>query len=148
VVARQWRFRRTPKGWYYLPTAAAAAETVRAIKSSPACCACGLPRDREDCRVAAATLGSSVDAVVSRGGRPDLAGEALPLVKAPTLLIVGQRDEEVLRLTESAYAQLRCKKALAVVPRATHFWIEHRWRSGIHGSSTLRHSVCSGRAID
>jgi putative phosphoribosyl transferase len=54
--------------------------------------------------VAAATLGSSVDAVVSRGGRPDLARDALALVKAPTLLIVGERDEEVLRLNESAYA--------------------------------------------
>jgi len=75
--------------------------------------------------LAAATLGSSVDAVVSRGGRPDLAGEALLLVKAPTLLIVGERDEEVLRLNESAYAQLKCKKALAVVPRATHLFEEH-----------------------
>ena len=75
--------------------------------------------------VAAATPGSSVDAVVSRGGRPDLAGEALPRVKAPTLLIVGERDEEVLRLNESAYAQMKCKKALAVVPRATHLFEEH-----------------------
>ena len=75
--------------------------------------------------LAAATPGSSVDAVVSRGGRPDLASEALPLVKAPTLLIVGERDEEVLRLNESAYAQLKCKRALAVVPRATHLFEEH-----------------------
>ncbi|MFZ0709287.1 MAG: hypothetical protein WAM53_04545, partial [Terrimicrobiaceae bacterium] len=63
--------------------------------------------------------------VVSRGGRPDLAGEALPRVKAPTLLIVGERDEEVLRLNESAYAQMKCKKALAVVPHATHLFEEH-----------------------
>jgi predicted alpha/beta-hydrolase family hydrolase len=75
--------------------------------------------------LAAATPGSSVDAVVSRGGRPDLAGEALPLVKAPTLLIVGERDEEVLRLNESAYAQLKCQKAVAVVPSATHLFEEH-----------------------
>jgi pimeloyl-ACP methyl ester carboxylesterase len=75
--------------------------------------------------VAAATLGSAVGAIVSRGGRPDLAGDALQLVKAPTLLIVGERDEEVLRLNESAYGKLQCKKALAVVPRATHLFEEH-----------------------
>lgn len=75
--------------------------------------------------LAAATLRSSVDAVVSRGGRPDLAEEALPLVSAPTLLIVGEFDETVLRLNESAYEQLKCRKALAVVPRATHLFEEH-----------------------
>lgn len=73
---------------------------------------------------AAAALGSSIGAVVSRGGRPDLAGDALPLVKAPTLLIVGERDEQVLRLNENAYAQLQCEKALEVVPRATHLFAE------------------------
>ena len=52
---------------------------------------------------AAAALGSTIGAVVSRGGRPDLAGEALAYVKAPTLLIVGERDEDVLRLNEQAY---------------------------------------------
>ena len=74
--------------------------------------------------LAAAAPGSSIAAVVSRGGRPDLAGDALPLVKAPTLLIVGERDEEVLRLNEDAYAQLRCEKKLEVVPRATHLFEE------------------------
>jgi putative phosphoribosyl transferase len=74
--------------------------------------------------LAAATLRSSVDAVVSRGGRPDLAEQALPLVSAPTLLIVGEFDETVLRLNETAYAQLQCRKALAVVPRATHLFEE------------------------
>ena len=54
---------------------------------------------------AAAALGSAIGAVVSRGGRPDLAGEALVHVKAATLLIVGERDEDVLRLNEAAYAQ-------------------------------------------
>lgn len=73
---------------------------------------------------AAAALGSSIGAVVSRGGRPDLAGEALRHVKAPTLLIVGERDEEVLRLNERAYAQLSCEKSLAVVPHATHLFQE------------------------
>jgi pimeloyl-ACP methyl ester carboxylesterase len=74
--------------------------------------------------LAAATLRSSVDAVVSRGGRPDLAREALPLVSAPTLLIVGELDDTVLRLNESAYEELKCHKALAVVPRATHLFEE------------------------
>ena len=73
---------------------------------------------------AAARLGGEVRAVVSRGGRPDLAGDALPLVHAPTLLIVGECDEEVLRLNEEAYAQLRCPKKLEIVPRATHLFQE------------------------
>ena len=74
--------------------------------------------------IAAAALGTRVKAVVSRGGRPDLAGEALGYVKAATLLVVGERDEEVLRLNEQAYAQLRCEKSLAVVPHATHLFEE------------------------
>jgi len=74
--------------------------------------------------VAAAELGTGVKAVVSRGGRPDLAGDALPLVKAPTILIVGGHDTEVLRLNEEAYAQLQCEKELAVVPGATHLFEE------------------------
>ena len=74
--------------------------------------------------VAAASLGSGIDAVVSRGGRPDLAGDALARVGSPTLLIVGGRDELVLRLNEQAYAQLPGQKELAVVPRATHLFDE------------------------
>jgi putative phosphoribosyl transferase len=73
---------------------------------------------------AAAGLGWTMQAVVSRGGRPDLAGEALQYVKAATLLIVGERDEEVLRLNESAYKKLQCEKSLAVVPGATHLFQE------------------------
>lgn len=73
---------------------------------------------------AAAVLGSTIGAVVSRGGRPDLAGEALLYVQAPTLLIVGERDEDVLRLNERAFTQLRCEKSLAVVPHATHLFQE------------------------
>jgi putative phosphoribosyl transferase len=73
---------------------------------------------------AAAALGSTINAVVSRGGRPDLAGDALAYVKAPTLLIVGERDEDVLRLNEQAYARLQCVKSLAVVPHATHLFEE------------------------
>jgi predicted alpha/beta-hydrolase family hydrolase len=73
---------------------------------------------------AAAGLGWTIDAIVSRGGRPDLAGEALAYVKAPTLLIVGECDQDVLRLNEGAYAQLQCEKSLAVVPHATHLFQE------------------------
>ena len=74
--------------------------------------------------VAAAELGPAIDAVVSRGGRPDLAGDALPRVTAPTLLIVGGRDELVLELNEDAYSRLQCEKRLAVVPGATHLFEE------------------------
>ena len=73
---------------------------------------------------AAAALGATIHAVVSRGGRPDLAGDALPYVKAPTLLIVGEHDEEVLRLNEQAFERLTCEKSLAVVPHATHLFEE------------------------
>ena len=73
---------------------------------------------------AAAALGEKVEAVVSRGGRPDLTGDALRRVIAPTLLIVGEYDEDVLRLNEAAYEQLRCEKSLAIVPRATHLFEE------------------------
>jgi len=73
---------------------------------------------------AAATLGPIVHAVVSRGGRPDLAGEALPAVYAPTLLIVGGSDYGVIELNRQAYAALRCEKRLAIVPGATHLFEE------------------------
>ena len=65
-----------------------------------------------------------MDAVVSRGGRPDLAGPALPKVMAPTLLIVGSLDPQVISLNENAYAQLRCTKAFQIVPGATHLFEE------------------------
>jgi len=61
---------------------------------------------------------------VSRGGRPDLAAQSLPAVQAPTLLIVGGRDETVLQLNQEAYAQLRCVKRLEIVPGATHLFEE------------------------
>ena len=73
---------------------------------------------------AAADPDSPVSAVVSRGGRPDLAGPRLDSVRAPTLLIVGQRDEQVLELNEQAFAALRCRKELSVVPGATHLFEE------------------------
>jgi putative phosphoribosyl transferase len=73
---------------------------------------------------AAGRLGDRVSAVVSRGGRPDLASEALPVVSAPTLLIVGGDDHAVLKLNEMALARLKSKKALRVVPGATHLFGE------------------------
>lgn len=74
--------------------------------------------------VAAAELGNMIAAVVSRGGRPDLAGVALPLVSAPTLLIVGEYDDLVRRLNEEAFVRLRCEKKLEVVPEASHLFEE------------------------
>lgn len=74
--------------------------------------------------VAAAELGERVGAVVSRGGRPDLAGEALPRVKSPTLLIVGGLDDVVIDLNQAAYEQLQCEKELKIVPGATHLFEE------------------------
>jgi putative phosphoribosyl transferase len=74
--------------------------------------------------VAAAKLGGLVQAVVSRGGRPDLAGSALSRVKAPTLLIVGQRDRPVVELNRVAHEQLACPRHLAIVPGATHLFEE------------------------
>jgi dienelactone hydrolase len=74
--------------------------------------------------VAAAELGTAVDAVVSRGGRPDLAGEALPRVQAPTLLIVGEWDDLVLELNRKALDRLNCPKELQIVPRASHLFEE------------------------
>ena len=74
--------------------------------------------------VAAAALGEKVGAVVSRGGRPDLAGDALPLVKAPTLLIVGGRDYPVIEMNRDALAELRCQKKLEIVSGATHLFEE------------------------
>jgi putative phosphoribosyl transferase len=74
--------------------------------------------------IAAARRGAAIGAVVSRGGRPDLAWDDLPEVEAPTLLIVGGRDEEVLELNRRALALLDCPKELTVIPGATHLFPE------------------------
>jgi putative phosphoribosyl transferase len=74
--------------------------------------------------LAAADRPAGVGAVVSRGGRPDLAGAALPRVQAPTLLIVGGRDEPVIEMNREALAGLRCEKRLEIVPGATHLFEE------------------------
>lgn len=65
-----------------------------------------------------------VGAVVSRGGRPDLAGAALASVRAPTLLIVGGRDTQVIALNQRAAQQLACEHRIAIVPAATHLFEE------------------------
>ncbi len=74
--------------------------------------------------LAAATPGADIAAVVSRGGRPDLAGPDLRSVRAPTLLIVGGADRAVLDLNRLAQAELRCENELAIVPGATHLFEE------------------------
>jgi putative phosphoribosyl transferase len=74
--------------------------------------------------VAAAELPKDVGAVVSRGGRPDLAGNALPNVRAPTLLIVGGEDDVVIDLNEKARAQMRCEVKIDIIPGATHLFEE------------------------
>jgi dienelactone hydrolase len=74
--------------------------------------------------VAAAQRQAAVSAVVSRGGRPDLARSALPRVRAPTLLIVGGDDVPVIGMNEEALAQLACEKKLVIVPGATHLFEE------------------------
>jgi dienelactone hydrolase len=74
--------------------------------------------------VAAAERPRAVRAVVSRGGRPDLAGPALPRVQAPTLLIVGGEDVQVIELNRQALAQLRVEKRLVIIPGATHLFEE------------------------
>lgn len=74
--------------------------------------------------LAAAEKPQLVKAVVSRGGRPDLAGDALMLVKAPTLLIVGSNDHPVVEMNEKALQQLQVTKNLAIIPGATHLFEE------------------------
>src|SRR6266567_4231533 len=74
--------------------------------------------------VAAAELPDDIGAVVSRGGRPDLAGESLPKVKSPTLLIVGGLDFPVIEMNKAALTSLRCEKEMKIVPGATHLFEE------------------------
>ncbi|MEA2914964.1 MAG: putative phosphoribosyl transferase, partial [Bradyrhizobium sp.] len=74
--------------------------------------------------VAAAERPRKVGAIVSRGGRPDLAGAVLVRVDAPTLLIVGGNDLQVIELNRAALVQLRCERQLVIVPGATHLFEE------------------------
>jgi dienelactone hydrolase len=72
----------------------------------------------------AAERSEAVGAIVSRGGRPDLAGAALPAVRAPTLLIVGDADEAVIGMNREAMARMQCEVKLELVPGATHLFEE------------------------
>jgi len=99
-LVREAKARNTPIGYFGASTGAAAA------------------------LLASTRRPTQVRAVVSRGGRPDLAGEALRNVAAPTLLIVGSRDPQVLKLNQQAISQLGAEKALHIVPRATHLFEE------------------------
>lgn len=106
--------------------------------------------------IAAAERPSTIAAVVSRGGRPDLAGEALARVKAPTLLIVGGHDEPVIELNREAMRQMRAHVELEIVPGATHLfeepgtleqvaslaagWFTRYLRGGILGLSSMQNS--------
>lgn len=74
--------------------------------------------------IAAADLGDKIGAVVSRGGRPDMAEGSLGLVNAPTLLIVGGNDKAVIELNEKAYRMIKAEKELKIVPGATHLFEE------------------------
>lgn len=74
--------------------------------------------------LAAAQMPRDIWAVVSRGGRPDLAKYYIARVKAPTLLLVGSEDQACMSLNEHAYALLKCQKNLSIVPRASHFFVE------------------------
>lgn len=73
---------------------------------------------------AAALLGSSIKAVVSRGGRPDLAGDIVSEVKAPVLLLVGSLDNGVIELNQIAFTQLKCEKRLEIIQGASHLFEE------------------------
>lgn len=74
--------------------------------------------------VAAARMGNRTGAVVSRGGRPDLAADALSRVTAPTLLIVGEFDDVVIKLNRQAFDRLNCEKLMEIIPGATHLFEE------------------------
>ena len=74
--------------------------------------------------VAAARVPERIAAVVSRGGRPDLAGPALPAVQAPTLLIVGGDDAPVIEMNREAYDQMVCERRMVIVPGASHLFEE------------------------
>ena len=101
--------------------------------------------------VAAALRPRSTGAVVSRGGRPDLAGDALPRVAAPTLLIVGGDDLEVLELNREACDRLSCEKKLEIVPRASHLFEEPGTLEAVArlaGDWFVRHLGPAGREKD
>ncbi len=73
---------------------------------------------------AASTMSDVIDAVVSRGGRPDLAASAIPSIDAPTLLIIGSIDEPVIEMNQEAYDLMKCEKKMVIVHGATHLFEE------------------------
>jgi putative phosphoribosyl transferase len=104
-------------------------EVTRWIRTNPATCRSaiayfGASTGAGAALWAAAEPGLDISAVVSRGGRPDLAGARLASVEAPTLLIVGGHDEQVLALNRMAARQLRCENRVVVVPGASHLFEE------------------------
>jgi putative phosphoribosyl transferase len=98
AVAAEARVRDLPLGYFGASTGAAAALVAAAERPEP------------------------VRAIVSRGGRPDLAGDALPRVQAPTLLIIGSLDEAVIDMNRRAARRIRCEHQLSIVPGATHLF--------------------------
>lgn len=97
----------------------------------------------------AAAQDPQIAAVVSRGGRPDLAGAALAAVRAPTLLIVGGFDTQVIALNRDAMAQLNCKKELVIVPGATHLFEEPGTLDqvlALAGDWFMQHCTSEGRS--
>jgi len=110
IQATQWAMENSqthvPRIGYFGASTGAAAALVAAAQAPAA-----------KCEIA-------IGAVVSRGGRPDLAGQVLAKVRAPTLLIVGGLDTQVIKLNREALAELRCEKKLEIVPGATHLFEE------------------------
>jgi dienelactone hydrolase len=100
--------------------------------------------------VAAARLGPLIRAVVSRGGRPDLAADFLERVRSPTLLIVGGADPEVLQLNRRALERLTCEKSLLVVPGATHLFPERGALEAVieHAGHWFARHACGGEGQD
>lgn len=101
--------------------------------------------------LAAARTPYPVEAIVSRGGRPELAADLLPRVRAPTLLIVGGDDEPVIERNREALGALGCEKELEIVPRATHLFEEPGALDAVAHLATAwygHHLVASGRGAD
>ena len=123
-VRSQTDLKKVPLGYFGASTGAAAALLADTITRHP------------------------IAAIVSRGGRPDLAGASLPLVHAPTLLIVGGEDFGVIELDERAFAHLTCEKQLMIVPGASHLFEKpgtlslslQQLRNGSSRDSVWRHN--------
>jgi len=122
IRTRQYRFDIERLG----PRVSAAADWARRqaeLRDLPVGCF-GASTGAAAALIAAAERPEAIGAVVSRGGRPDLAGDALPLVKAPTLLIVGGDDEPVIEMNRDAMRQMQAHVELEIVPGATHLFEE------------------------